>query len=151
MCLYAKRLPSCPTLLRPYGPQPARLLCPWDSPGKNTGVGCHAFLQWIFSTQGLNLSLQHRQAAFFTTSATWETPALYSYIHLRPLREPSVPSGLVSSVAGAQDLFWIPFTVILRIIWIIIWKFPFRYWTNIYYVKYKRHCSRCFHRAAGID
>ena len=27
--------------LWPYGPQPARLLCPWDSPGKSTGVGCH--------------------------------------------------------------------------------------------------------------
>ena len=31
--------------LRPYGLQPARLLCPWNSPGKNTGVGCHALLQ----------------------------------------------------------------------------------------------------------
>ena len=28
-----------------YGPYPARLLCPWDSPGKNTGVGCHVLLQ----------------------------------------------------------------------------------------------------------
>ena len=28
------------------------LLCPWDSPGKNTGVGCHALLQGIFLTQG---------------------------------------------------------------------------------------------------
>jgi len=27
-------------------------LCPWDSPGKNTGVGCHALLQGIFPTQG---------------------------------------------------------------------------------------------------
>ena len=27
--------------LRPYGLQPARLLCPWDPLGKNTGVGCH--------------------------------------------------------------------------------------------------------------
>ena len=27
--------------LGPHGPQPARLLCPWDSPGRNTGVGCH--------------------------------------------------------------------------------------------------------------
>ena len=27
--------------LRPRGPQPTRLLCPWDSPGKNTGGGCH--------------------------------------------------------------------------------------------------------------
>ena len=39
---------------QPYGPQPMRLLCPWDSPGKNTGVGCHALLQGIFPTQGSN-------------------------------------------------------------------------------------------------
>ena len=37
--------------LRPDGLQPARLLCPWDSPGKNTGVGCHALLQGVFPTQ----------------------------------------------------------------------------------------------------
>ena len=29
---------------------PPRLLCPWDSPGKNTGVGCHVLLQGIFLT-----------------------------------------------------------------------------------------------------
>ena len=34
-----------------------RLLCPWDFPGKNTGVGCHFLLQRIFLTQGLNPSL----------------------------------------------------------------------------------------------
>ena len=32
-------------------------LCPWDSPGKNTGVGCHFLLQEIFPTQGLNPGL----------------------------------------------------------------------------------------------
>ena len=32
-------------------------LCPWDSPGKNTGVGCHFLLHGVFPTQGLNLSL----------------------------------------------------------------------------------------------
>ena len=31
--------------LWPHGLQPAKLLCPWDSPGNNTGVGCHALLQ----------------------------------------------------------------------------------------------------------
>ena len=36
-CLVAK---LCQTLLQPHGLQPARLLCPWDFPGKNTGVGC---------------------------------------------------------------------------------------------------------------
>ena len=35
---------------RPCGLQPARLLCPWDSPGRNTGVGCHSLLQGIFLT-----------------------------------------------------------------------------------------------------
>ena len=43
--------------LRPYGLQPTKLLCPWDSSGKNTGVYCHALLQGIFSTQGSNLHL----------------------------------------------------------------------------------------------
>ena len=51
--------------LRPCGLQPARLLCPWDSPGKNTGVGCHALLQGIFPTQGSNLGLlQCRQILY---------------------------------------------------------------------------------------
>ena len=40
----AKSLQSCPTL-RPHRRQPTRLLCPWDSPGKNTGVGCHFLFQ----------------------------------------------------------------------------------------------------------
>ena len=35
------------------------LLCPWDSPGKDTGVYCHALLQGIFPTQGSNLCLLH--------------------------------------------------------------------------------------------
>ena len=45
---------SCPTLCYPIGCSPPGLLCPWDSPGKNTGVGCHALLQGIFPTQGSN-------------------------------------------------------------------------------------------------
>ena len=40
--------------LRPHGLQPSRLLCPWDSPGKDTDVGCHTLLQRIFPTQGSN-------------------------------------------------------------------------------------------------
>ena len=43
--------------LQPKGLWSASLLCPWDSPVKNTGVGCHALFQRIFSTQGLNPSL----------------------------------------------------------------------------------------------
>ena len=41
-------------VLQPHELQPSMLLCPWDSPGRNTGVGCHALLQGIFLTQGSN-------------------------------------------------------------------------------------------------
>ena len=41
--------------LQHYGLYPTRLLCPWDSADKNTGVGCHALFQEIFPTQGSNL------------------------------------------------------------------------------------------------
>ena len=52
-CLVAK---LCLTLFWPHGLQPASLLCPWDFPGKNSGLGCHFLLQGIFLTQELNLS-----------------------------------------------------------------------------------------------
>ena len=59
----AKSLQSCPTLCDPMDCNlPGS--CPWDSPSKNTGVGCHALLQGIFPTQGLNpriLCLLHWQ------------------------------------------------------------------------------------------
>ena len=41
----AKLLQSCLTLCDPIDGQPTRLRRPWDSPGKNTGVGCHFLLQ----------------------------------------------------------------------------------------------------------
>ena len=59
----AQLLKSFPTLFQPHRPQPTRLLCPWDFPGKNTGVGCHFLLQGVFLTQGSNSCLLHRQEA----------------------------------------------------------------------------------------
>ena len=50
---------SCVSLFATHGLQPTRLLCPGDSPGKNTGVSCHALLQGIFPTQGSNPCLLH--------------------------------------------------------------------------------------------
>ena len=49
---------SCPTL-QAHGLQPTRLLHPWDSSGKSTGVGSHFLLQGIFLIQGSNLGLRH--------------------------------------------------------------------------------------------
>ena len=45
--------------LWPHGLQSARLCSSWNFPGKNTGVGCHFFLQGIFLIQGLNPHLLH--------------------------------------------------------------------------------------------
>ena len=53
MCLVVQLL-SHVRLLRPNGLQPARLLCPWDFPGKITGVDCHFLLQGIFPIQESN-------------------------------------------------------------------------------------------------
>ena len=61
-CTCAKLLQSCLTLCDSMDHGPPHSLCPWDSPGKNTGVDCCALLQGIFSTQGLNphfLNLLH--------------------------------------------------------------------------------------------
>ena len=54
--------------LQPHGMAPGKLFCPWDLPGKNTGVGYHFFLQGIFLTQGSNLGLLHWQVSFLPLS-----------------------------------------------------------------------------------
>ena len=54
--------------LRPHGLQPARLLCPWNSPGQNTGVGSLSLLQGIFPTQGLNPGLPHCRRILYQLS-----------------------------------------------------------------------------------
>ena len=59
---------SCPTLSRAHGWQPTRLLCPWDSLGKNTGGGCHFLLQGIFLPQGLSLGLLHCRQVLYHLS-----------------------------------------------------------------------------------
>ena len=50
---------SCPTLCNPMNCSPPGSSVHGDSPGKNTAVGCHALLQGIFPTQGLNPGLPH--------------------------------------------------------------------------------------------
>ena len=57
-----------PDSLGPYGLQPTRLLYPWDFPGKDTGVGCHFFLQGIFPIQGSNPGLPHCRQTLYSLS-----------------------------------------------------------------------------------
>ena len=63
---------------------PARLLCPWNFPGKNTGVGCHFLLQRIFPAQGSNLCFLHYRWILYHW-ATWEaqcSQVFYCYYYL---------------------------------------------------------------------
>ena len=68
--------------LQPHGLQPARLLCPWSSPGKNTGVGCHSLLQRIFLTQGLNLGLLHCSQILYSLSHLGSLEDLILYLNI---------------------------------------------------------------------
>ena len=61
--------------LWPHGLYLTRLLCPWDSSGTDTGVGCYSLLQGIFLTQGWNPGLLH-----------WQVDSLLiSQVKLRPI------------------------------------------------------------------
>ena len=65
--------------LQPHRLYPDRLLCPWSSPGKNTGVGCHSLLQGISPTQGSNLGFLHCRPIIYHLShhgSSEETQAL---------------------------------------------------------------------------
>ena len=75
VCLLSRSVMS--NSLWPHGLQPSRLLCPWDSPGQNTGVGCHFLLQGNLHDPGVepaSLAFPALAGRFFTTSTTWEFP-----------------------------------------------------------------------------
>ena len=75
--------------LQPHGLYLIRFLCPWNSPGKNTGVGCHALLYGIFPTQGLNPGLPPCRCILYCLSQ-WSNPIQFKvvfrvhYLLLRP-------------------------------------------------------------------
>ena len=75
--------------LQPHGLLPARFPCPWNSPGKNPGVGSRSLLQRIFPTQGSNLGLLHRKQILYCLSHQGSPEILlitiYSFVLLWPL------------------------------------------------------------------
>ena len=77
MCVHVcAQLLTCQTLCDPMDCKPARLLCPWKSPGKNTGAGCHFLLQRFSWPRDQNhvscVSCIGRQILYHC--ATWEAP-----------------------------------------------------------------------------
>ena len=87
---------SCPTLCNPMD-QPTRLLCPWDSPGENTGVGCHALLQGIFPSRDWT-RVSRIAGRFFTNWATREASFVRSSLIFLQLWNWSKKLGLFKDI-----------------------------------------------------
>ena len=76
-----------------------RLLCPWDSPGKNNEAGYHFFLREIFLTQGSNLHLPHCRQIPYCLSHQGSPnmyECMYIYIHVKAMVFPVVMYGCES-------------------------------------------------------
>ena len=84
VCVHAKSLSHIQLFVTPWIVV-HQVLCPWDSPGKHTGVGFHALLQGFFLTQVLNRSrlwLLHWQAGFLPLSHLGSPYTMYSILQL---------------------------------------------------------------------
>ena len=101
-CLVTK---SCLTLLWPDPPELylTRLLCPWESPGKNTGVGCHFLHQGIFSTQGSNSCLLLGRQILYHC-ATWEVMKLLPLLSNEGLLRWHSDKKLICQCRSAKDM-----------------------------------------------
>ena len=69
--------------LRPHGLHSSRFLCPWNSPGKNSGMGFHSLLQGIFLTQGSNSGVLHCRQILYCLSHQENIMHKYLYIFVQ--------------------------------------------------------------------
>ena len=91
--------------LRSYRLWTARLFCSQNFPSKNTGVTCHALLQGIFSTQGLNmclLSLPLCRQVFFLTKEIDEVSFNVFYLIQHQKCHGGFPGGSVGKESACQ-------------------------------------------------
>ena len=103
-CLIAQ---LCPTLCHPMDCSPPGSSVHEDSPGKNTGVGCHALLHGIFPTQGLNPGLPHCRWILYRLSHQGN-PRLLGWVAYAFSRGSSQPKNQtrVSCIAGGFSTSW---------------------------------------------
>ena len=99
---------SCLTLCDPMDSSPAGSSVHGDSPGKNTGVGCHALLQGIFPTQGLNPGVPTLQVDFFYHLSHQGSPRILEGVAYPFSRESFRPRNRtrVSCIAGGFFTSW---------------------------------------------
>ena len=97
--------------LQPPGLQPSRFLCPWDSPGKNTGAGCHFLLQGIFLIQASNpclLCLLHLQAGSLPLCHLGSPISPFCIVEISVHTKVSLVAQMVESAFCAGDSGSIP-------------------------------------------
>ena len=108
---------SCLTLCSPMDCSSLWLLCPWDSPGKNTGVGCHFLLQGIFPTWESNLRLLHWEGGSLPLchlGSSFTSHSLLIWLKCLLMTEMWILSGirlLVSAVCRCTEAFSLIFHV----------------------------------------
>ena len=118
-------------LLQNHGLYPARLLCPWDSLGKNTEAGCHFLLQGILPTQGLNLCLLHWQAGSLPLSHQGSSPAqLDMGLNTENLLFLIIERTLIGQGSSDQDSDSVPLGFWFR--WLTVQFYTLSLWQNDY-------------------
>ena len=98
--------------LRPHGLYLSRILCPWNSPDKNTAVGSHSLLQGIFSTQGLNpvsriavYRLGYQGSPYLCSKHRWKFLSLVpSFTSFPPLKCPIYSTSSLSRPFASTQL-----------------------------------------------
>ena len=107
--------------LWPHGLQSTRLLCLWDFPGKDTGVGCHFLLQGIFLTQGSKPGLLNCRQILYRMSYKGSPNLL-----LAMLGFPQVPSCPVCFSSLSSSLYCWNFRMLSTCLWetMLAWQVP---------------------------
>ena len=154
-----------PDSLWPHGLQPTRLLCPWDFPGKDTGVGCHFLLQGIFPTQGSNLGLLHcRQILywlsykgspkyFFELLFGWGGARLWGWVAIPFSRRSSQPRDRtqVSRIVGRRFTIWATIFILdIQYLHVCSSEAFFSWWIITQWIKFSVNIKWCIKKRTGI-
>ena len=99
----AKSLQSCLTMCDPIDGQPTRLLHPRDSPGKNTGVGCHFLLQCV---KVKVKSLSHVQLVATRWTAAYQAPPSTGFSRQEDWSGVPLPSPMALPGRMLSSFFW---------------------------------------------
>ena len=94
-------------IVTPWRVEPTRLLCPWNSPGKSTGVGNHSLLQGIFLNPGIKSRSPVLQANSLPSAAAAAAKSLQSCPTLCDPIDCSLPGSSIQGILQARILEWV--------------------------------------------